>query len=421
MLGEHTVRLHATAPAPFMPSLWAAPYYQFGSPAAIEEAGVRYGTPGYGPVGTGPFRFVEWLEGERLVLERNDAYRDGPAGVERVVFRGIDEPTARLAELQAGTIDIAVLLAADDLSFVEADQELRAELAETELNTGYLGLHQANAPFDDPLVRRAVAHAIDREAIIDAFYAGLGVVPEDYLPPVVFGHGEDWPYAYDPERALELLTEAGYPDGFATELWYMPVSRPYFPAPRPIAETVASYLADVGIHAELMSVDWATYLVDCATGKFPIYMLGWNLDYADPDNIMTGLFGGDAARDLGWDSPETVAVLEDARRSADEAERQALYARVNDTVADEAVAIPMAHNRSLNAVRNGVSGWVASPLGYHAVSLHPIRSRNGSLRRLNRKCGTAGCTAAAPATTRAVSSRPSWRSKRPRRRPACRP
>jgi len=369
---EYTVRMETTAPAPFMPSLWAAPYYQFGSPAAIEEAGVSYGTPGYGPVGTGPFRFGEWLEGERVVLERNDDYWAGPAGTERVVFRGIEEPTARFAELQAGTIDIAVLLEADDLDFVEADSGLQTALAEAELNTGYLGFHQTNTPLDDPLVRQAVAHAIDREAIIDAFYEGLGVVPEDHLPPVLFGHGQDWPYDYDPERAAELLAEAGYPDGFATEIWYMPVSRPYFPAPRPIAETVASYLADVGIDAELMTEDWATYLVDYASGKFPIYMLGWSLDYADPDNIMSGLFGGDAVQDLGWDSPETVAALGEARQIADPDERQELYAAVNDTVAEGAIAIPMAHNRSLNALRAGVDDWTPSPLGFHAVSLHPV-------------------------------------------------
>ncbi|HRN19429.1 MAG TPA: ABC transporter substrate-binding protein, partial [Trueperaceae bacterium] len=153
---------------------------------------------------------------------------------------------------------------------------------------------------------------------------------------------------------------------------YMPVSRPYFPAPQPIAETVASYLADVGITANLMTEDWTTYLADYTTGKFPMYMLGWNADYADPDNFLLTFFGPSAAGSLGWDSPETLALLNEARQISDQTKRAELYAQVNDTVADQAISIPMAHNRSLNAVRANIDGWQPSPLGYSSVSLIPV-------------------------------------------------
>ncbi|HNR00234.1 MAG TPA: ABC transporter substrate-binding protein, partial [Trueperaceae bacterium] len=190
--GEYTVRMNLTRPAPFLPALWAAVYFQFGSPAAIQAAGVGYGTPGYGAVGTGPFKFVEWVEGERVVLERNDDYWNGPAGVERVIFRGVQEPTARLAELQAGTIDVAVLLTSDDLATVQADPNLVVQTADSELNVGYVAIHIDHSPLDNVLVRRAIMHAVDRDAIVDAFYEGLGVTASDLLPPVMFGHGEPW-------------------------------------------------------------------------------------------------------------------------------------------------------------------------------------------------------------------------------------
>ncbi len=370
--GQYTVELTLTQPAPFLPALFAAVYFQFNSPAAVKANGVNYGTPGVGSVGTGPFKFVEWVEGERVVLERNDDYWGEKPKVERVIFRGIDQPTARLAELQAGTIDIAVLLTSDDLPTVENDPNLKVAIADSELNVGYIALNQMNKPLDNVLVRRAIATAIDREAIVDAFYQGLGVVAQDHLPPVLFGHGEPWPYKYDPEHAKELLAEAGFPDGFTTEFWYMPVSRPYFPAPQPIAETVASYLADVGITANLMTEDWTTYLADYTTGKFPMYMLGWNADYADPDNFLLTFFGPSAAGSLGWDSPETLALLNEARQISDQTKRAELYAQVNDTVADQAISIPMAHNRSLNAVRANIDGWQPSPLGYSSVSLIPV-------------------------------------------------
>ncbi len=369
---EYTAELTLTQPTPFLPAFFAAIYFQFNSPTAVKANGVNYGTPSVGSVGTGPFKFVEWVEGERVVLERNDDYWGEKAKVDRVIFRGIEQPTARLAELQAGSIDIAVLLTSDDLPTVEKDPNLKVAIAETGLNIGYIAINQMNKPLDNVLVRRAVAYAIDRDAIVDAFYAGLGVTAQDHLPPVLFGHGEPWPYEYNPERAKELLAEAGFPNGFTTEFWYMPVSRPYFPAPQPIAETVASYLADVGITANLMTEDWTTYLADYTTGKFPMYMMGWSADYADPDNFLYVFFGPSAAGSLGWDSPETLALLDEARQISDQTKRAALYAEVVNTVADQAISIPVAHNRPLNAVRNNIDGWVASPMDYSSVSLAPV-------------------------------------------------
>ncbi|HET8984823.1 MAG TPA: ABC transporter substrate-binding protein [Trueperaceae bacterium] len=372
VLNDNQIQFNLTQPAPFLPALWAAVYFQFGSPAAIEAAGVAYGTPGVGAVGTGPFMFSEWVEGERVVLNRNDDYWNGPAQVESVVFRGISEPTARLAELQAGTIDIAVLLSVDDLQTVQNDTNLIAAIPSSELNVGYIAMHQGTPPLDNLLVRQAIAHAIDRVDIIDAFYGGLGLPAYAFIPASMAGQGDPWPYDYDPERARELLAEAGYADGFTTQFWYMPVSRPYYPAPQPIAETIASYLADVGITVELMTEDWTTYLADYQTGKFPMYMLGWNADYADPDNFLLTFFGPTAPSDLGWDSPETRDLLQQARQVADPDVRAGLYAQVHNNVNAAAPSIPFAYNRTLNAMRSNIDGWVASPLGYSSVSLHTV-------------------------------------------------
>jgi len=372
VVSDNEVQFTLTQPAPFLPALWAAIYFQFSSPAAVEANGVAYGTPGVGAVGTGPFKFVEWIEGERIVLERNDDYWNGPAQLEEVVFRGISEPTARLAEIQAGTIDIAVLLSADDLQTVQNDDGLKAAIPETELNVGYVAMHQESGPLGNLLVRQAIAHAIDREAIVDAFYGGLGKVATSFIPSTMFGQGDGWPYDYDPERAKELLAEAGYADGFSTEFWYMPVSRPYYPAPQPIAETIATYLADVGIEVELLTEDWTTYLADYQTGKFPMYMLGWNADYADPDNFLLTFFGPSAPSDLGWDSPETQDLLQQARQVADPEVRTGLYDQVQNNVAADVPSIPFANNRTLNVVRASIDGWVASPLGYSSVSLHSV-------------------------------------------------
>jgi peptide/nickel transport system substrate-binding protein len=365
VVDEYTLELVLARPMGFLPAALSSSYFGMHSPAAIQEAGADYGTPTVGAVGTGPFRFVEWVDGAQVTLERFEGYWGEAAGVERLVFRGIEDPTARLAELQAGSIDIAVNLSPDDRATIEGDPNLEVVTAESNLNVGYLAMHQANEPFDDPLVRRAVAHAIDWTELVAAFFGEDAAVATQFVPPGLIGRDESLePYAYDPERARELLAEAGYEGGFSTQLWYMPVSRPYFPAPEPIAAAMASYLADVGIQASLMTQDWGTYLDSYQTGAFPMYMLGWSADFADPDNFLYTFFSAAQQQsDLGWNDPEVAQKLEAARQEPDEEARAQLYREVNRRVYEAVPSIPVAHNPVLNAVRVGVEGFMPSPLG----------------------------------------------------------
>jgi peptide/nickel transport system substrate-binding protein len=365
VVDEYTLELTLSQPMGFLPAALSSSYFGLHSPAAIREAGADYGTPSVGAVGTGPFEFVEWIDGNQVVLERYADYWGEPAGVERLVFRGIEDPTARLAELQAGSIDIAVNLSPDDVVTIENDPNLEVATAESNLNVGYLAMHQSNEPFESQLIRQAVAHAIDWNEIVAAFFGEDAVVATQFVPPGLIGRDESLePYEYNPERARELLAEAGYPDGFETELWYMPVSRPYFPSPEPIAAAMASYLADVGIQASLMTQDWGTYLDNYQTGAFPMYMLGWSADFADPDNFVYTFFNGTQQQDyLGWNSPEVAQMLEEARQEPDEETRASMYEEINRLIYEAVPSIPVAHNPVLNAVRVGVEGFEPSPLG----------------------------------------------------------
>lgn len=366
VVDDTTVEFHLTDSVGFFPAMVAASYLGLDSPTAVMEAGENYGTPGVGLVGTGPFSFGEWVEGERVVLERNDDYWAGQPEVERLIFRGIQDPTARLAELRAGSVDIAIELSPDDLSVVESDSNL-VPVQQTGLNIGYLALHQGAAePLQDQRVREAIAVAVDWQAIVDSFYAGLGSVATQFVPEPFFGRSDNIEgYSYDPERARELLAEAGYENGFDTEFWYMPVSRPYYPSPESIASAIASYLAEVGINVDLKTEDWGVYLTKYYAGDYPMYMLGWSPDYPDPDNYMFTFFGpGETGQArYGWDNPEVIDMLNRARTSPDQEERAQLYEQVNEIVHEQIPAIPVAHNNPLHATRVGVEGWVPSPLG----------------------------------------------------------
>ena len=367
---DSTVTFNLTRPIGFLPQLLASSYFGMHSPKAIMDGGIEYGTPVKGAVGTGPFVFSEWIDGDRVILTRNDNYWGEKAGVEQVVFRGIEEAATRLAELEAGSLDIAVALSPDDYESVSGDPDLKVSVSSADLRVGYIGMHQANKPFDDVRVRQAVAYAIDKQAIVDAFYGELAVVAGEFIPPALFGNSGMEAYAYDPEKAKALLAEAGYPDGFDTQFWYMPVSRPYYPNPKDLAESAASYLAEVGINVELMTEDWGIYLDEYNQGKFPIYMLGWSADFADPDNFISPFFNAsNATTGFGWDDPETVSLIEQAQTSGSNEERTLYYREIAQRLHDQMPALPMVFPRSYAATRTNVEGYLASPV---SVWLAPV-------------------------------------------------
>ena len=358
VVDEYTVRLDLNRSISFLPSLLAAGYFGFDSPAAVIAAGANYGTPAVGSVGTGPYRFEQWQEGSRLVLSANSDYWGGAPQTEQIVFVGVGDQTARLAQLKAGAIDIASDLAPSDLPSINADPSIEAILGSGGLNTSYLAMHQNQPPFDNVLVRRAVAHAIDRQAIVDAFYAGQAVLARDIIPAVLWGHGDYEAYAYDPELSRDLLAQAGYPDGFSTELWFR--SSGLEPV---IAEVIASYLADVGIQAAVKTEDWASYLANYMAGNFPMYTLGWNADFPDPDTFVYTFYGPPAVRRFGLERPDVVALVERAREVPSQAEREALYAQALTEIHDEVPMLTLAHESKFLVVRTGVEGVVMNPLG----------------------------------------------------------
>jgi len=367
VVDEYTVRFYLKSPVGFFPQMVAASYFGIDSPKAVMANPEKYGTPEGGVVGTGPFVFKSWTIGDKVVLERNEDYwnPEKKAKVKTLVFRGIPEPTARLNQLKAGSIHIANNLSPEDLKTIEADPNL-VPVVQKGLNIGYVAFHQKNKPLDDVRVRKAIAMAVDWQAIVDAFYGGLGERATEFVPPAMWGRaGDIEPYPYDPEAAKKLLAEAGYPNGFETELWYMPVSRPYFPAPKPIAETIATYLADVGI--KVKTEDWGTYLSDYDTGKFPMYMLGWSPDYPDPDNYLYTFFGPDSIKTaLGCETDycqKIAGLIAKARVTPDIEERKKLYAEAQRLVHQYVLSIPVAHNNPLHATRKNVKNYIPSPLG----------------------------------------------------------
>jgi peptide/nickel transport system substrate-binding protein len=365
--GKDTIKFVLKQPFAIFPTAIASGYFGIASPTAIKKAQASYGTPSSFAVGTGPFIFREWRRGDRIVLAKNPNYwqKDLPKS-EQLVMRFITDPAARLVQLRAGVIDMTVDLTPDQLPEVQKDPTLEA-IFRPSFNVGYLALNPSYEPLSKPEVRQAIARAIKKEEIVKAFWGELGEHTAHFIPPLLKDyHSQNVRgYAYNPQQALQTLAKAGYPKGFDLDLWYMPVSRPYFPAPKPIAEAFAAELSAIGIRVNLQTKDWAAYLSDRNKSPgFQAFMLGWTGDYGDPDNFYYAHFGKGATTDLGnWKNEQLFQLLDRGRATEDKAERIKIYQQVDEILSKEAVRIPIVHSKPLLAKRKTVRGWTPSPLG----------------------------------------------------------
>lgn len=349
------------------PAAIGSGFFGIASPTAIKKAGANYGTPNAVAVGTGPFIFKEWRTGDRVTLTKNPNYwqKDLPK-TNQLVIRFVTDPAARLAQLRAGQIDFTVDLAPDQIKEIQGDANLVA-VPRPSFNVGYLALNTSYKPLTDVRVRQAIDLAINKPQIVQAFWGDLGETSPHFLPSIL-----SWAQSknltkteYNPQKAKQLLIQAGYPNGFDLELWYMPVSRPYFPTPKPIAEAFAADLSAIGIRVKLNTKDWAAYIADRKKSPgFQAFMLGWTADYGDPDSFYYPHFGPGGTVDIGgWKNDKVLQLLNQGRAIGDQTERGKIYAQVDEILHQEAVRLPIVHSQPLLAKRKNVQGWNPSPLG----------------------------------------------------------
>ena len=315
------------------------------------------------PIGTGPLKFEEWIRNDRLTLTRFDDYWGAPSLLDEVIFRPIPDNAARLQALQTGEIDGYDLVDPQDRETIASDSELQL-IERPSFNVGYVAFNQTVAPLDNIDVRRAIAHALNRQAVIDNIYGDSGEVPVVFMPPSVQGWTDDVTiYDYNPDEARALLEGTGLELPIAIDFWYpADVSRPYMPDPRRIAEAFASDLGEVGFEVNLQSAPWTPDYLDAAlNGRAPVHLLGQTGDFGDPETFI-GTFFRTERPDFGFDNPELRQALEDALRITDVDERTAAYEEINRTIMDILPGVPFAHSTSNLAFRSNVEGFVASPV-----------------------------------------------------------
>ena len=369
---EKTVVVTLARPqAPFLKNI-AMAAFGIASPTAFEANPDTFGD---NPVGTGSFKFVEWKRNESITLEKNTEYwQEGLPKLDKIIFRSIPDNSARLNALTTGEIDLADGINPSDAEQIKGNADLQL-IERPSMNIGYLGLTATRAPFDNKLVRQAVNYAIDKQAIVDAFFEGYADVAVNPMPSSVSGYNDEITgYEYNPEKAKELLAEAGY-DGKEIELWAMPVPRPYMPDGQKIAEAIQKNLADVGIPAKIVTFEWATYIDKASKGEADAFLLGWTGDNGDADNFLYTLLDEDnipANNYTYYKNDEVHDLLIAAQSEVDEEKRNELYKQAQVIINEDAPWVNIAHSTPLLAAKKSVTGYVPHSTGtetLHKVSI----------------------------------------------------
>jgi peptide/nickel transport system substrate-binding protein len=388
--------------ASFLAGLTLTPF-SIGSPDALQKYkadegevdadGIFHPTGTYStqhPIGTGPFKFKSWARGDKLVIERYDDYwgktSDSPtafngkgASLDQVIFKPIADNAARLQALQTGEIQGYDLVEPQDIPTIQGDSNLQI-LDRPPFNVGYVGFNMSVKPTDDPQVRQAIAFGLDRQGVIDSFYAGRGEVAKEFMPSSLFGYADDvTEYTYDPEKSKQILQDAGYTLPVKIDFWYpTDVSRPYMPDPKRNFEAFSASLAKAGFKVVPHSAPWSPdYLGRSDEGKLGnAYLLGWTGDFGDPDDFI-GVFFQSPQKQWGTDKSDEMKPVQDilnqAEAETDEAARTELYQEANRQIMETLPGVPYAHNKPALAFIKGIEGYVPSPVdlqSFATVSLN---------------------------------------------------
>jgi ABC-type transport system substrate-binding protein len=367
---ELTVRFTLCNPDVAFPAKVAFSALGIFSAEQLEETG---GAPIEAPIGTGPYRLEAWERGSQIVLTANEDYWGEAPSVPTVVFRWSEEAAQRLVELQSGSVDGIDNVGTEDFPTVADDSSLQL-LERDPLNVFYLGFNVDKPPLDNEALRQAIGYAIDRDRIIENFYPEGSQVADQFLPPGInmYEDGAEG-FTYDPDRARDLLAEAGFPDGVDLgALSYRAEPRPYLPQPPQVASDIRDQLAQVGITVSLDEQESGAFIDNANTGNLSMYMLGWGADFPDATNFWDFHFGAGASPQFGTGFPDLHEVLADAGSTTDEEERAELYAQANELLFQHAQALPIAYGGSAVAFKAEVEGAHASPLSneqFAAMSL----------------------------------------------------
>jgi ABC-type transport system substrate-binding protein len=372
VIDDNTVEITLEEPfAAFLANI-ATPGCSIYNRKATEEAGDQFGIDPALTVGTGPFIVKSWDVNEKIVVEANKDYFKGASQIDGYTVKIIPDAETQRMMFESGELD--VFNTSEDrtqVPYFKESEEFKDNLVKApEAGLYFYAFNNKMEPYNNVKVREALQMAIDRQTILDTMYDGEGMVLNTFLPESVLGHNSDAAeIEYNPEKAKELLAEAGYPDGFDMEIVQVSDSA----STLQMNEVVQSMFSQIGINTKITQVDEATYYAMRGAGEIPVYRSAWWADFNDPDNFYYSFFSEKNAvvRSTCYDNPTVFEGLDEARSMVDQEARLAKYQEMDETIIqDDAAILPMFQMNKIFVVSDRVKEFQISWNGWTDMSYY---------------------------------------------------
>ena len=321
------------------------------------------------PVGTGPFILEEYVRDTSVRLKAFEDYLLRKRGnIKKLIFAITPDANVRLQKLRTNECQFITYPAPADLEAIRRDTSLTL-MKEPGFNIGYLGMNTEKKPFDNKLVRQAVNHALNKKAYLQAVYLGNAEIAKNPLPPMMWSyHTGITAYDYDVEKAKALLKKAGLSKGFQTDLWVLPVARPYIPSGRKLGEMMQADLARIGIKTRILTYDWPTYVDKVNKGEHSLAQYGWTGDNGDPDTFLFllscgAIRGGQNVARWCHTPFNDLVTKANVISNKEQESRAQLYKKAQEIFREEAPWALLFHSTVYRGMRKNVSNYKIDPLG----------------------------------------------------------
>lgn len=347
---DTTVVITLKEPLAIFPKLLAMPVTSI----VPQNAGAELGQK---PIGTGPWKFVEWKHDDFIRFARNPDYFDGPPKSDSLMARIIPEMSTATAEFEAGNVDVLSVPDETGKSWLTDPAKKNLLQSAPALRFWYVAINTTRGPLSDVRVRQALNHAVNVPTILSAVMAGRGAVANGVIPPSLAGYdAARKPYAYDPARAKQLLTEAGYPNGIDLELWSATTDQ----SPR-LAQAIQANLAEAGIRAKIVQRDASSVREAARKGASDLYVKEWWADYPDAENFLFPLLHsknkGPGGNVSFYSNKRFDSLIDQAHAEQVEDRRNALYSQADQLQFQDAPMIYLFFYKDMYAVQPWIRGF----------------------------------------------------------------
>ena len=320
------------------------------------------------PIGTGPFVFKSYQKDSTIKYVSFENYFKGRQKLDQLIFVIVPDSTVRTQKLVSGECHVMSEPQPQDIVHLSKNNKLNV-LSTEGLNVSYVAFNTNKKPFDNVKIREALSMAMNQKSYIDIIYKSQGVPAKNPIPQTMWSYRKSTPeYKYNVEEAKKLLASEGYPNGFETELWTLPVSRPYLPNGKKLGELIQADLAKIGVNVKLVTFDWPTYLEKSKKGDHQMIQFGWVGDNGDPDNSLNFLLGCSAIQAgsnyARWCDKKFDDLLQKAKTDPAMATRSKFYQQAQEIFHKEKPWFLIAHAKQNKVINKNVDGYKIDPFGH---------------------------------------------------------